>query len=84
MSHILASIVPENFRVWRKTTHKINGRLMCVARRNGVTLMLVQDEHGWWHVTKLKGGRELDRKVVRRLPPRIDTAVRDGKETLTR
>jgi hypothetical protein len=81
VSHILTSIIPENFRLWSKTTHRIDGRLMCVARRAGVTLMLVQDAAGWWHVTKLKGGRELDRKVVRHLPPRIERAVHDGRET---
>lgn len=41
-----------------------------IFRRNGVTVIYSQTADGWWHISKLKGGRELASRVVKELPAR--------------
>lgn len=69
------TLIPENFADWRMDATKINGRIICTARRTGVTLQLIRETDGWWTVTKWHQGRETYSKRVRRLPYDAATVI---------
>lgn len=69
MSYLLAKLVPANLADWRMEVVRLPGiadnatRTVATARRNGVTLILAESA-GWWTVTKLHKGQELDCVIV--------------------
>lgn len=71
MSPALIGVIPDNFHLWRMESLTLNGRLVCTARRTGITLQLIRDPDGWWTVTKMRGGKVLTRKQVKDMPARI-------------
>lgn len=77
--HAINALIPDDFDTWRGRTITINGRTMFTARRAGITFTIVRDEHGWWTVTKIHGGKEVAQFVAKRLPSRVQRAVEAAK-----
>jgi hypothetical protein len=78
--HAIEALIPEDFGQWRIETINVAGRVMCTARRNGVTFTIVRDEQRWWTVNKIHGGKIVASFVVRQLPSRIQEIVNAGRQ----
>jgi hypothetical protein len=75
MTHVLNSLIPDDFPKWKMDVLRLpEGRTVVTARRTGVTIMLVQADD-WWTVTKMHKGREIGCKVVKRLPKRVSDII---------
>lgn len=72
-------ILPPNLSDWGKVATTLNGRLCCTARRSGVTVLLVRDTEGWWHITKLKGGQVLRELSTKRIPDPVYESILEAR-----
>lgn len=85
MSHILNGIIPANFTDWRVEVISLpssgvfgsggQARTAATARRTGITLIFVQDDEGWWTVTKSRGGQQLGQAIVKNLPSAVSDHI---------
>lgn len=71
-------VIPANFARWRATKITLAGAQVLTAR-NGPVTVVVRKDHGVYIVTKLRGGRELARRVTQRPPARIHQAFRKAR-----
>lgn len=75
LRHAVRDVLPDSFDGWTKHSVRILGQTTFTARRTGVTIQVIQDAKGWWHLTKIHKGQVVAAKTTKRLPSDVTAVV---------
>lgn len=67
----LPAIWPADLDHWRGSRLMLLGLERFTFRRNGVTLLIHRTEDHFWRVEKIKGGKVIDTRMLKRLPAAV-------------